>query len=72
MARVHACGLLAERRVDVGEYDWSSLYDQRPRPKGGSVFGDVHLSPPPKAYRVAIGIDLAYTEKTARTTPSPS
>ena len=56
---------LAERRVDVGEYDWSSLYDQRPRPKGGSVFGDVHLSPPPKAYRVAIGIDLAYTEKTA-------
>lgn len=57
---------LAERRIDVGEYDWSSLYDQRPTPKGGAVFeGDVLFSPPPARYRVAIGIDLAYTEKTA-------
>lgn len=57
---------LAERREDVGEYDWASLYDQRPRPKGGAVFkGDVLFSPPPARYRVAIGIDLAYTEKTA-------
>ena len=57
---------LAERRVDVGEYDWASLYDQRPTPKGGAVFeGDVLFSPPPAHYRVAIGIDLAYTEKTS-------
>lgn len=57
---------LAERRIDVGEYDWASLYDQRPTPKGGAVFqGDVLFSQPPGRYRVAIGIDLAYTEKTA-------
>lgn len=57
---------LAERRIDVGEYDWASLYDQRPTPKGGAVFeGDVLFSPPPARYRVAIGVDLAYTEKTA-------
>jgi predicted phage terminase large subunit-like protein len=57
---------LAERRVDVGEYDWASLYDQRPRPKGGAVFsGDVRFGAPPGPYRVAIGLDLAYTEKTS-------
>jgi predicted phage terminase large subunit-like protein len=57
---------LAERRIDVGEYDWASLYDQRPTPKGGAVFeGDVLFSPPPTRYRVVIGLDLAYTEKTA-------
>lgn len=57
---------LAERRRDIGEYDWASLYDQRPRPRGGSVFGDVHLyTELPKTYRVAIGVDLAYTEKTS-------
>jgi predicted phage terminase large subunit-like protein len=57
---------LEERRRDIGEYDWASLYDQRPRPRGGSVFGDVHLyTELPTTYRVAIGIDLAYTEKTS-------
>lgn len=57
---------LAERRLDVGEYDWASLYDQRPRPKGGAVFsGDVRFGAPPGPYRVAIGLDLAYTEKTS-------
>ena len=56
---------LEERKRDVGPYDWASLYDQRPRPKGGSVFGDVHLASPPQGYRIAIGIDLAYTEKTS-------
>ena len=57
---------LAERRIDVGEYDWASLYEQRPTPKGGAVFqGDTLFAEPPTRYRVAIGIDLAYTEKTA-------
>jgi len=58
---------LAKRRRDVGEYDWASLYDQRPRPKGGAVFsGDVRFAAPQASgYRVAIGLDLAYTEKTA-------
>lgn len=57
---------LAARRTEVGEYDWASLYQGRPRPKGGAVFGDVHLyAELPKGYRVAIGIDLAYTERTS-------
>jgi predicted phage terminase large subunit-like protein len=57
---------LEERRREMGEYDWASLYDQRPRPKGGAVFGDVHLYDElPRGFRVCIGIDLAYTERTS-------
>lgn len=49
----------------LGPYGWSSLYQGRPRPRGGSVFRDVHFYDElPKSYRVAIGIDLAYTSKT--------
>lgn len=57
---------LEERRRDLGEYDWASLYDQRPRPKGGAVFNDVRFyTELPRTYRVAIGVDFAYTEKTS-------
>lgn len=46
-------------------YTWASLYQGRPRPRGGSVFRDVHhYDELPKQYRVGIGIDLAYTAKT--------
>lgn len=57
---------LERQRKIVGEYDWASLYDQRPRPRGGAVFEGTYLSEAPLAsgYRVAIGLDLAYTEKT--------
>lgn len=46
-------------------YTWASLYQGRPRLRGGSVFRDVHhYDELPKQYRVGVGIDLAYTSKT--------
>jgi phage terminase large subunit-like protein len=57
--------LLDKRRI-VGEYTWASLYQGRPRPRGGAVFGPAHVYEKlPGAYRVAIGLDLAYSEKKA-------
>lgn len=51
---------------DVGEYVWSSLYQGNPRPRGGSVFGDPYVyENTPSRYRVAIGVDLAYSKKTS-------
>ncbi len=58
---------LTSRKAEVGAYEWASLYQGRPRPRGASVFsGDVVLYDklPDFGYRVAIGIDLAYTSKT--------
>ena len=63
---VWSVDVLRQREIDVGPYDWASLYQGRPRPRGGSVFGDTHLySRLPDRYRVAIGLDLAYTKKTS-------
>lgn len=46
-------------------YTWASLYQGMPRPRGGSVFGDVHTYRElPNRLRRAVGIDLAYSEKT--------
>lgn len=54
------------RRSDVGSYGWASLYQGQPRPRGSTVFGPpTFFSDLPHAYRVAHGIDLAYTEKTS-------
>jgi phage terminase large subunit-like protein len=54
-----------ERIRRRNEYDWWSLYMGAPRPKGGSLFGDVVLyTERPKSFRVSIGVDLAYSEKT--------
>ena len=52
-------------RERIGEYAWASLYMQSPRPRGGALFADVHTYETlPAAYRVVIGIDLAYVAKT--------
>lgn len=58
--------VLAERRRSVGEYSWWSLYQGEPRPRGGSVFGEASFYDvlPKVAYRVAFGVDLAYSAKT--------
>jgi predicted phage terminase large subunit-like protein len=58
---------LARKRIEVGAYDWASLYDGSPRPRGGSVFRDVQFynAPPALGYRIAIGVDLAFTAKTS-------
>lgn len=72
---------LQRRRAEVGEYDWASLYQGEPRPRGGSVFGDAHLYREatfedrhsrlpglPKRLKVTIGVDFAYTAKTSADT----
>lgn len=54
----------AKRRTNA--YTWASLYQGEPRPRGGTVFGEpaYYSTLPDKAYRIAYGIDLAYTAKT--------
>ena len=57
--------VLAERRRHVGEYNWASLYQGEPRPRGGQVFGEPSFYDRlPERYQCAYGIDLAYTKKT--------
>ena len=57
-------GVLEKRRRKVGEYGWASLYQGRPRPRGGKVFGPpTFFSELPERYRRGYGVDLAYTAK---------
>lgn len=58
---------MAQRRAEVGEYVWSSLYQGAPRPRGGTVFGDPHGYDvaPVERRQVAGGIDLSYTAKSS-------
>lgn len=58
------------KRKRFGELTWESLYQGRPRPRGATVFGpptmtDPPSGPAPHGYRVAFGVDLAYSAKTA-------
>jgi phage terminase large subunit-like protein len=57
------------RNPRVGEYVWASLYQGRPRPRGGAVFGDAHWYKPSElprsGYRCAHGVDLAYSKRTS-------
>lgn len=63
---LHPIEELEHKRETAGEYDWWSLYMGQPRPAGASVFRDVQFYDAlPKRYRVAIGIDLAVTDKTS-------
>lgn len=56
---------LALIRVEVTEYNWSSLYQGDPQPRGGRVFNDVSsYDVLPSLGVTAFGIDLAYTSKT--------
>lgn len=55
-----------DKRDRVGPYSWESLFQGQPRPRGGSVFGDpVGFTSMPDYAKTAIGIDLAYTEKSS-------
>jgi predicted phage terminase large subunit-like protein len=62
---------LAKKRRLVGEYDWASLYQGLPRPKGGRMFGAATRYDLPmivrsdKPYKIIIGADPAATEKTS-------
>jgi predicted phage terminase large subunit-like protein len=56
-----------EKIRSANAYTWASLYQGRPRPKGGAVFGDPRFYErlPETGLRYSIGIDLAYTAKTS-------
>jgi len=58
---------LAELERTAGAYRWASLYQGRPMPRGGTLFGEpsYYHELPSKGYRVAYGLDLAYTAKTS-------
>lgn len=57
---------MAKRRREVGEYTWWSLFMGRPRPRGNNLFeGLSTYSEAPTEYRLAIGVDLAYSAKTS-------
>ncbi|MBI2892205.1 MAG: hypothetical protein HYY06_01545 [Deltaproteobacteria bacterium] len=56
---------LARIRERVGLHSWWSLYQGRPRPRGGALFGaPTWCERPPRDGRVAFGVDLAYSCKT--------
>lgn len=55
---------LQDIRETVGEYTWSSLYQGRPRARGGSLFENVHTYDAlPVGARFTAGGDFAYTAK---------
>jgi len=66
--RWSAEALLARKR-EVTTYTWMSLYQGTPRGRGSAVFSGVSFYDPgqlPKAgFKLAIGIDLSYTESTS-------
>lgn len=54
---------LLEKQLEVGEYDWDSLYMCRPRSRGGRLFNDVAPYLPvalPTIVMTVRGVDLAY------------
>lgn len=56
---------LLSKKAAVGPYTWASLYQGRPQPRGGAVFNaPAYYDRLPDGYRVAIGIDLAYSRAT--------
>ena len=54
-----------EQRKKANEYDFASLYQQDPIPRGGAVFRDAHYYSelPKEGFKKAIAVDLAYTSK---------
>ena len=54
-----------EQRKKANEYDFASLYQQSPIPRGGAVFRDAHYYTelPKEGFKKAIAVDLAYTSK---------
>jgi len=57
---------LLKRRGFVGEYNWASLFQGSPRPRGGAVFGEpsYYDELPRAGYSLGHGVDLAYSKKT--------
>ncbi len=58
---------LQKKRAAIGEYDWASLYQGRPRPRGSNVFNEPARytgTPSLDGRRIVIGVDVAGTAKT--------
>jgi hypothetical protein len=56
---------LLQKKAKVGEHTWASLYQGRPRQRGGKVFRGAHFyTKLPAVFSGAYGLDLAYTAKT--------
>jgi predicted phage terminase large subunit-like protein len=61
---LHPLRMLREIEA-TNEYDWWSIYMGSPRVRGASLFQDVyHYEDAPREYRIAVGVDFAYTAKT--------
>ncbi len=62
---------LKKKRRLVGEFDWASLYQGQPRPKGGRLFKAATrynlpmIAESDTPYKIIIGADPAATEKTS-------
>lgn len=57
--------LLEARKKDVTEYEWASLYQGHPRPRGGAIFNEPsYYDELPETGRWGHGTDLAYSVKT--------
>lgn len=55
----------ALREAQKDAYEWASLYQGRPRPREGSLFGDPSFyESAPERMKIVVGIDLAYSERT--------
>lgn len=54
---------LRHKKAEVGEYDWASLYQGQPRPRGGELFRDParYETPELAGARIVIGVDPAAT-----------
>lgn len=53
---------LRSKELEVGPYDWASLYQGKPRPRSGAIFRDVHFyNELPPLRRIVVGFDLAYS-----------
>ena len=56
----------AEQRKLVGEYEWHALFMGAPRPREGRLFKGVSVyRETPNDMRIAIGVDFAYSSRTA-------
>ena len=57
--------VIRERMAAIGDYGAASLFQGRPRKRGGAVFGAPHFySELPARLQYGHGVDLAYTSKT--------
>jgi len=62
--RKSRAALLEKQKTNA--YSFVSLYQGEPRPRGGTVFGDpvYYDELPHRGYRVAYGVDFAYSKRT--------